>query len=390
MPSPRFRLGVDARPLSTPLTGIGISVREILRELVALAPDLELFCYTARGGDRVARELPPGSRTVVRVGRGIAARWGTPWLHWGATGLLTADRLDCFWGTNLVLPVGLQGRIPLVVTCNDLVFRLHPETLSRRNRFLLAPVAGRSLHAADRVIAISAATARDLLRFYPLDPARVRVVPLAPGREFQPMDAVGAQAAVRDRFGLERDYVLFVGTREPRKNLPGFLRAMARIAGSFAGDAVVVGGAGWGLADPSVLARRHPLGDRLRFLGYVAASDLPLLYAGAALFVMPSFYEGFGLPVLEAMAAGAPVITTTGGALEEVSGGAARLVPPGDDDALAAAIADLLGDATGRAELRRRGLARAATFSWRATAAAFLAVLEELGRSQERDANGRR
>ena len=131
MPSPRFRLGVDARPLATRLTGIGISVREILRELVALAPDLELFCYTARGGDRVAAELPPGSRTMVREGTGLGARWGTPWLHWGAAGLLAADRLDVFWGTNLVLPVGLRGRVPLVVTCNDLVFRLHPQTLRK-------------------------------------------------------------------------------------------------------------------------------------------------------------------------------------------------------------------------------------------------------------------
>lgn len=381
MTSPRFRLGVDARPLATPLTGIGIAVRETLHALAVLAPEMEILCYTARGGDRVALELPPGSRATVREGTGLAARFGTPWLHWGASGLLAADRLDVFWGTNLVLPVGLRGRIPLVVTCNDLVYRLHPQTLSRRDRLLLAPVASRSLRAADRVIAISAATARDLLRFHPLDPARVHVVPLAPGREFRPLDPARARAAVRDRFGIERDYVLFVGTREPRKNLPGFLRAMAEVASAFPGDAVVAGGTGWGLADPASLGRGHPLGERLRFLGYVPAADLPFLYAGATLFVMPSFYEGFGLPVLEAMAAGVPVVTTTGGALEEVSGGAARLVPPGDDRALAVAIADLLVDGPARTELRTRGLARAASFSWEATAAGLLAVLEEVRRS---------
>lgn len=382
MPSRGLRIGIDARPLATPLTGIGVSVREILREFAALTPETEFICYTARAGDAVARHLPPGGRFTVREGRGLASRFGTPWLFWGAANLLAADRLDLFWGTNLVLPIGLSGCIPLAVTCNDLVFHLYPETLSRKNRLFLAPVARRSLRAADRVIAISETTARDLARLQAIDPARIEVVLLAAGREFRLQDSAFVRNALRSRFGLERDYVLFVGTLEPRKNMQGFLRAMAQVAtagaGSFDGEAIVVGGKGWGVKDPAALGHGHPLGDRLRFLGYVAAADLPLLYAGARIFVMPSFYEGFGLPVLEAMASGTPVITTTGGALAEVSGGAARLTPPGDETALAAAIADLWTHAALREAQRASGLARARAFSWRATAEGILAVFKGL------------
>ncbi len=380
MPSPSLRIGIDVRPLATRLTGIGVAVRELLREMAVQDPSAQFFCYTMRNGDRVAEQLPPGSRFIVREGKGIAARWGTLWLHGGAAKFLAADRLDVFWGTNLVLPVALRGKIPLVVTCNDLVFRLYPETLSRRNRLLLAPVARRSFRAADRIIAISEATARDLVRFYPISPSRVRVIPLAAGPEFRVLDPVLVRDHLRRRFGIERDYVLFVGTIEPRKNLGGFLRAMAEVAaaGSFAGEAVVVGGKGWGMGDTADLRRGHPLGDRLRFLGYVDSGDLPLLYAGARLFVMPSLYEGFGLPVLEAMAAGAPVITTAGGALAEVSGGAALLVPPGDDRALATAMAELLGDKERQETLRKLGLARAQCFSWKASAEGLLQVIREL------------
>lgn len=377
-----LRIGIDARPLATPLTGIGICVREILRELVALAPEHELICYAVRGGDVVAQQLPPGGRSTIREGSGLAAAWGTPWLHWGATRLLTADRLDLFWGTNLVLPLGLRGRVPLVVTCHDLVFRLYPETLSLRNRLLLAPIADRSFRAADVITADSAATARDLERLYAIDPAKIRVVLLAAGEQFHPHDPERVRQELRIRMGIERDYVLFVGTLEPRKNLRGFLAAMAQVAQgtSFAGEAVVVGGKGWKERSPAELGRDHPLGGRLRFLGYVPDRDLPLLYAGARLFVLPSRYEGFGLPVLEAMASGTPVITTTAGSLAEVSGGAAELVPPGDDRALANAIRTLWDDPARRAALRARGLARAHEFSWRKTAAELLQVFAAIGR----------
>src|SRR6185503_6115960 len=153
-----------------------------------------------------------------------------------------------------------------------------------------------------------------------VDPAHLRVVLLAAGERFHPRDPAAVRQELRAKLGLEGDYVLFVGTLEPRKNLRGFLAAMAAVAqsGAFDGQAVVVGGKGWKEQGPEALGRNHPLGDRLHFLGYVGEGELPLLYAGARLFVMPSMYEGFGLPVLEAMQSGVPVITTTGGSLAEV------------------------------------------------------------------------
>jgi glycosyltransferase involved in cell wall biosynthesis len=382
LPTSGLRIGIDARPLATPLTGIGTCVREILREFALLAPENQVFCYTMRDADVVARHLPAGGRFIVREGRGLAAAWGTPWLFWGAGGQIAADELDVFWGTNLVLPVGLRGRVPLAVTCHDLVFRLYPETLSFRNRLLLAPVARRSFRAADAILADSEATATDLTRLYGVDPATLRVVLLAAGERFHSRDPAVVRQELRSKLGLEGDYVLFVGTLEPRKNLRGFLAAMAAVAqsGAFDGQAVVVGGKGWKERGPAALGRDHPLGDRLRFLGYVGEGELPLLYAGARLFVMPSLYEGFGLPVLEAMQSGVPVITTTSGSLAEVAGGAAVLVPPADDPALARAIGELWNDPVARADLAARGRERARAFSWRRTATELLDVLTAIAR----------
>jgi len=382
LPESGLRIGIDARPLATPLTGIGTSVREVLRELALLSPANQYFCYTMRGGDVVARNLPAGGRFLVREGRGLQAAWGTPWLFRGAGGQIAADRLDVFWGTNLVLPVGLRGRVPLAVTCHDLVFRLYSETLSFRNRLLLAPVARRSFQAADAILADSEATATDLIRLYGIDPARVQVVLLAASERFHPRDSALVRQELRSRLGLASDYVLFVGTLEPRKNLGGFLAAMAEVArgGTFDGEVVVVGGKGWKEQGPEALGRAHPLGERLRFLGYVGDDELPLLYAGARLFVMPSLYEGFGLPVLEAMQSGVPVITTTSGSLAEVAGGAARLVPPANDAALARAIGELWNDPAARAQLAALGRERALAFSWRRTATKLLQVLEALAR----------
>jgi glycosyltransferase involved in cell wall biosynthesis len=221
---------------------------------------------------------------------------------------------------------------------------------------------------------VSEATRTEILTRYRLPPGRVVVIPEAAALQFAP-PAPAALAAARARYALDRPYVLFVGFLEPKKNLGALLEAVARLRrdGAWGGtELVVVGARGWG-PDPAQRVRTLGLDDSVRFIGPAPDADLPALYGGALAFAFPSLWEGFGLPVLEAMAAGAPVVASNRGALPEVTAGAALLVEPAPGP-LAAALEQILADSALRERLRAAGLARAAQFSWERTARETLAV----------------
>jgi glycosyltransferase involved in cell wall biosynthesis len=199
-----------------------------------------------------------------------------------------------------------------------------------------------------------------------VDPARVRVVPEAAGPAFTPRPPESLPALAR-RLGLpldERPYVLFVGTLEPRKNLPLLLEAFARLRARLDAHLVVVGARGW--LDGDIMAART--NEAVHFVGWLGEDDLAVLYSHAGVLALPSLYEGFGLPVLEAMACGAPVVCSNAGPLPEVAGDAAVLLPPNDASLWTAALFETLTDRSQAAELRQRGFRRADTFSWRRTA----------------------
>jgi glycosyltransferase involved in cell wall biosynthesis len=248
---------------------------------------------------------------------------------------------------------------PLVVTVHDLAFLEDPSRSTRRGRRFFLRSVELARAEADLVVVPSEATRRECLAFG-FDPGRVRVVPWGVDDRRASADDV---AAVRRRHRLEQPYVLFVGTVEPRKNLPGLLAAW-RALDRAGVELVVVGPTGWGDdLEPLVAGLRG-----VRRLGAVAAGELPGLYAGAELFCLPSHREGFGLPVLEAMAQGTPVVTSRGTATEEVAGEAGSLVNPGDVDGLVAAIAALLDDPAQRDRASAAALVRAAELPWRRTA----------------------
>jgi len=274
-----------------------------------------------------------------------------------------------------------------VVTIHDLGYLAFPDAHTARRRLELHLTTLWSVRAARRVIAISAATRDDLLRRYGADPARVAVVHhgLA-GAQFRPPNP-NEIAAARARHGLERPYFLYVGTVQPRKNLERLIAAFAQAAGAGAlGEAeLVLGGRrGWLSAPIERKAAELGLAGRVRFPGYLPDADLPALLGGALAFAFPSLYEGFGLPVLEAMACGAPVLTSATSSLPEVAGDAALLVDPRDTAAIAAGLARLAADPALRADLRARGMARAAGFTWERCARETLAILRDA--AGERDA----
>ena len=264
-----------------------------------------------------------------------------------------------------------------VVTLHDLAFLLYPQTHTAASRAYYAAT-GESARRSERVIAVSQRTASDGVRLLGLDPARVRVVPEAPAPVFYPRPREALDEVSR-RHGLvpSKPYILFVGTLEPRKNIPLLLDAFARLRRDVDAQLLLVGARGW-LAEPIFQAHaRTGLGDAARFLGPLGENELAVLYSHAGAFVLPSVYEGFGLPVLEAMACGAPAVCSNAGPLPEVAGDAAVLLAPDGPDAWAAAMARLLSDARLADALRQKGFARARTFSWERTAHATRDVYRE-------------
>lgn len=274
-------------------------------------------------------------------------------------------RVDVVWAAAMVMA---PSRAPVVATVHDLGFLDHPERSSRRGRDFFPRAWAAVGERAAAVVCPSQVVADDCAR-HGLDPARVRVVPW--GVDATRASDAGAEAA-RRRHGLPEVFALWVGTLEPRKNLDRLVAAIGQVPGL---HLAVVGPAGWNLDGRDVLA---PLADRVHRLGPVADAELGALYKAAALFVFPSLLEGFGLPVLEAMAQGTPVVTSAGTATAEAAGDAALLVDPLDVDAVAAAVASVLDDPALATDLGERGLRRAAERTWAATAAGYAAVFRHV------------
>ncbi|CAN5829558.1 glycosyltransferase family 1 protein [soil metagenome] len=295
------------------------------------------------------------------------------WHTVGAPGLSqeVLDGADVVHTPVLLVPPR-QDR-PLVVSVLDLSFLLFPAYHNRWSRTVAHLGLRRAAQEADALIAISEHTARDLIRHTGVSGDRVHVIPLAAHERFSPMQ----DDAVLARYGIDAPYLLYVGTLEPRKNLPALLQAFAGIEQGET-KLVLAGTQGWMYGGIYDMVERLGLTSRVIFTGFVPDEDLPALLSAARIFVYPSLYEGFGLPVLEAMSCGAPVITTDASSLPEVAGDAALLVRPDDVEGLRGAIRRLLAEPDLRDELRGRGFAQAARFCWRETARQTAEVYEKV------------
>ncbi|PMP77218.1 MAG: glycosyltransferase family 1 protein, partial [Chloroflexus aggregans] len=266
---------------------------------------------------------------------------------------------------------------PTVVTIHDVGYRVFPEAHTFRRRLELELTTRWSVWVARHVITDSYATKRDLVAWYGVDPNRITVVHLGLSPGFAPPTDPRSITEVQRRYGLlSCRYLLYIGTVQPRKNLRRVIEALAIVlAAGYDLDLVIAGKRGW-LSEPIERCTVElGLTNRVHFTGYVADADLPALLAGAQAFVFPSLYEGFGMPVLEAMACGTPVITSTMSSLPEVAGDAALLVDPLDTNAIAQAIIRLCDDEDLRTDLRWRGLARVRRFTWEECARRTLEVL---------------
>ncbi|MCX2726226.1 glycosyltransferase family 1 protein [Thermomicrobium sp. 4228-Ro] len=358
-------IGIDASRIAVPkVTGTERYAQCIVEHLLQIATPFRFRLFV-----RGPLELSvPAERAEFRV-----IPFPRLWTHVRLAAELVRHPVDLLFVPAHVLPVWCP--VPGVVTVHDLGYRYEPEAHPLLQRLYLEFGTLRSVRQARRVIAISQATARDLVRFYRVPPERIAVVPHGVDRQFSPRTAEEV-ARVRERYGLHKPFLLHVGTLQPRKNLVRLIRAFERVAATdHELELILAGKRGW-LAEPIETAiRSSPVRQRIRVLGHVVDSDLPALYSAAELFVFPSLYEGFGLPVLEAMACGIPVVTSRRGALAEIAGPAITCDPLSVED-IARAIAEAR-DPVHRPQLVRAGLEHAKQFTWERSAHLTLDVLAE-------------
>jgi len=273
------------------------------------------------------------------------------------------------------------ARCPIVSTIHDLSFEHLPETFTRHSRAQLRLTVRRTARKAARILTLSEFSRRDIIETYAVNPDRVLVTPAAAPARFAPVENETELKEIRERYRIKANYLLSLGSLQPRKNLARLIEAYASLQKLCSNDQlpqlVFAGKPGWLDDEIYRAARRENRNESIKFVGYVPEKDLPALYSGAICFVYPSFFEGFGLPVLEAMQCGTPVIAGNRTSLPEVTGEAALLFDPFDSGALAEAIGRVVDKPGYREELRVKGLERARAFSWTTTAKLTLQAYEE-------------
>jgi len=331
--------------------------------------DLSLF-YNAHSGHQPPASLSQANTQTVNMGQ---VRWRIKSLtsqlmhrpmrslNWPAAGIDTGGLTSVYHATEHLLP---RLTCPTVMTVHDLIFERYPEHHTMRNRAFLKLAMPTFVGAADAIIAVSEHTRRDLMELYQCPSEKIHVIHEGIDADFRPA-SVAEVERMRATYAIQRPYLFMMGTLEPRKNHATALRALARLkAAGYPHQLVVAGGKGWLFEPVSAQVDELDLKNDVLFTGYVPQEDVPALYSGADCVMMPSLYEGFGFPVLEAMACGTPVVCSDASSLPEIAGDAALLVAPTDDEALAASVQRVLDDSVLSALLIERGRVRAAQFSW--------------------------
>ena len=363
-----MRIGLDGLPLTQVKTGVGTYTVELARALAAQAPHDEFQLISPRPfADASSQNGMPENLSLVYSKPNLFAR---RWWSLGLPSYLRRTSTALFHGTNFEVP--LRGNCPSVITIHDLSLLLHSSTHEARAVLRARVRLPRMARKAAFVITDSEQVRREVCEHLGIEPGKVIAIPLAPQGSFVPAP-VEVAAEVRRRLGVEDEFVLYAGTIEPRKNLATLLTAFEDVLRTteLRPQLVIAGKLGWKQND---LANRLEKSDRIKLAGYVSDADLRALYSSCRAFVYPSIYEGFGLPPLEAMACGAPVISS---AVPSVTNGVARVIEATDVQGLATNIVELISDVRARESLSAAGREHAAKFSWAQTAMLTREVYQE-------------
>ena len=366
-------LGFDATTIRGNKTGVGYYSARLLERLTSVGGDDNPIDEILVLSNRELDFTPIPRCRVVDEGRfPLRAVWMQAVLPF----VLERIRPDLCHFTNFLGPYFTKA--PYVVTFHDMTLELLPECHTWKKRLLTRALSPEIARGARLIITPSQSAKRDLSRLFAIPEEKIRAIPHAPDSQFRPQRDRESAARIEKRYGIRKPYLLYVGTLEPRKNLQRATTAFSRISSRYPEHSFYLAGElGWRSKELLRTLDGIPYRDRIVRLGYVAEEDLAALYSNAELFVYPSLYEGFGFPVIEAMACGAPVVTSNTSSLAEIANGAALLVDPHDTKAIAEAMDRAMGDDGEQERLRIAGLARARTFSWERSTRETLRVYEE-------------
>ena len=370
-----MRIAIDARLVYYTQAGITQYVKHLVESLAQTDHESEYLLLQSRKDRESLVEQSNFKRIPI---------W-TPCHHrmeqWTLRLEISPLDIDVLHSPDFIPPS--RGRFKSVITVHDLAFLLYPHFLTRESARYYGQI-DQAVRRTDHIIAVSEATKQDLMQRLGVPENKVTVIYEASSPQYHPLPSEEARNHVRERFGLEDDFMLFVSTIEPRKNVPGLLQAYRRLLDSYKVSAklALAGGRGWLFDEVFATVERLRLTDQVRFLGRVDTADLPFLYNAARVLVQPSFYEGFGLAPLEAMACGTPVIVSNVSSLPEVVGDAGLRVDPEDVSELTVSMYRLLTDEALRNEMIQKGLARAACFSWETAARETIEVYRKVSQSK--------
>lgn len=374
-------LAIDYTPAIRQSAGIGRIIRGQIGALLALAPDFDIRLFVVGAVTAAERQQAPlplhtpplSERNMVRLWHRLNCPW--PRVEW-----FTGGPLDLFHATDFVLAPSAARR--QVVTVHDLAFLFYPEAAMPSLHRYLNVVVPRSVRRADHLLADSHNTAKDLQEQWQIAAERITVVQGAVDHErFQPVTDTQQLAEVRRRYGIgDHPFILGLSTLQPRKNFARLIEAFhqARQTAKLPHRLIIGGGKGWLFDEIFARVQALELTDDVLFPGYIADADLPALYTAAEVFAFPSLYEGFGLPVIEALACGTPVLTADNSCLPEAAGPGALYVKAEQVESIAEGLVTLAENASLRQQLRTLGLAHAAQFTWQRSAAQLLAAYQKV------------
>ena len=364
-----MRILIDLTQVPVGRMGVGSYAENLLSQLGETAPDLSFTVILQSDDPALRAAIPPQARILqvpARLFRRLPARLlleqlALPWLAW-------RHRIDVVHSLHYSLPL-LPSRAKRVVTMHDMTGYLLPHMHTRAKGAYMRFFIRQAVRRADFLIFVSASALHDCRKWFRLPIANAAVVHHGKSIAFQPDGSPDELAAVRERYALPPHYLLYLGTLEPRKNVPLLLRAFAELRERHPEARLVIAGKkGWHFEEIFRTVATLQLEDRVHFTGYIEEQDKPALMRAATLFVYPSLHEGFGIPVLEAMASGVPTIAGNRTSIPEIAGDGAMLIDPASQRELADAMEHLYTDAAARKQLAARGLAQAVAFSWKKTA----------------------
>jgi glycosyltransferase involved in cell wall biosynthesis len=371
-----MRIGIDATALPAQPVGAGHYIIQLITAFAKMDLDFKFIVFVQKS-KRALFDIPTNENLQWKIVSDISPMYRLIWEQTIFPRLVKRSDLDLLHSLHYTQPVRLG--CSSVVTIHDMTFFLFPHLHTRAKR-LFFPIAIRSsFRRADALVTISESTRQDSIRLLDVPPQKIFTTQLGKTVEFREVKDRDKLTEVREKYNLPDSFILYVGLVEPRKNIPFLLKAYkSLVVEGIQHNLVVVGRFGWMYQEVFKQIEELGLEDRVQFTGYLPQDDLPMVYNLASLFVYPTKYEGFGLPALEAMACGTPVITTKISSLPEIVGDAGILIPPGDKQALTGAMAEVLRDSTLSNQLSTRGLQRSEYFTWERTAQETMKVYKQV------------